>query len=157
MQTMFPDSDITKSFRCGKDKTSYIASFGVVDFIKRDFISKVTGRFVLMFDESLNRTSKMKQLDLHECVDPLDLRNLVSISIDGPNWLENQPVIERALEVWPSLTKLVKCLGAGFVEALALITTECLSSGAWLSIGSIKCHVAKVRKTGTCCTINNLF
>ncbi|TRY60756.1 hypothetical protein DNTS_029616 [Danionella cerebrum] len=39
---------------------------------------------------------------------------------------------------------LVKCLGAGFVEALALITTECLSSGAWLSIGSIKCHVAKL-------------
>ncbi|KAL0150948.1 hypothetical protein M9458_053760, partial [Cirrhinus mrigala] len=64
-QTMFPDSDIAKSFRCGKDKTSYIARFGVADFIKRDLISKVTGPFVLMFDESLNRTSKMKQLDLH--------------------------------------------------------------------------------------------
>ncbi|XP_050974815.1 uncharacterized protein LOC127170690 isoform X1 [Labeo rohita] len=214
-QTMFPDSDIAKSFRCGKDKTSYIARFGVADFIKRDLISKVTGPFVLM--------SKMKQLDLHvrfwesgqvqsrylgsqfmghataedlmkhvkECVDPLDLRNLVSISMDGPNvnfkcfelfqqelagryggsqlvavgscglhtlhnavksgfsiwqvekllramhtlfhnvparredytavtksiifplsfcghrWLENQPVIERALEVWPSLTKYI--------------------------------------------------
>lgn len=64
-QTMFPDSDIAKTFRCGKDKTSYIARFGVADFIKRDLISKVTGPFVLMFDESLNRTSKMKQLDLH--------------------------------------------------------------------------------------------
>ncbi|TRY60758.1 hypothetical protein DNTS_029616 [Danionella cerebrum] len=42
------------------------------------------------------------------------------------------------------VSELVKCLGAGFVEALALITTECLSSGAWLSIGSIKCHVAKL-------------
>lgn len=64
-QTMFPDSDISKSFRCGKDKTSYIVHFGPTDFIKRDLISKVTGLFVLMFDKSLNRTSKMKQLDLH--------------------------------------------------------------------------------------------
>ncbi|XP_077085755.1 uncharacterized protein LOC143737776 isoform X2 [Siphateles boraxobius] len=220
-QTMFPDSDIAKSFRCGKDKTSYITRFGIADFIKRELISKITGPFVLMFDESLNRTTKTKQLDLHvrfweagqvqsrylgsqfmshataedlmkhvkECVDPLDLRRLVSISMDGPNvnfkffelfqqeyaeryggsqlvavgscglhtlhnavksgfsvwqvekllrsmhtlfhnvparredytamtkstvfplsfcghrWLENQPVIERALEVWPSLTQ----------------------------------------------------
>lgn len=64
-QTMFPDSEIAKSFRCGKDKTAYIARFGLADFIKRDLISKVTGPFVLMFDESLNRTSKKKQLDLH--------------------------------------------------------------------------------------------
>ncbi len=64
-QTMFPDSEIAKSFRCGKDKTAYIARFGLADFIKRDLISKVTGPFVLMFEESLNRTSKKKQLDLH--------------------------------------------------------------------------------------------
>ncbi len=64
-QRMFPDSDIAKSFRCWKDKTAYIVRFGLADFIKRDLISKVTVTFVLMFDESLNRTSKNKQLDLH--------------------------------------------------------------------------------------------
>lgn len=35
------------------------------DFIKRALILKVTGPFVLMFDKSLNRTNKRKQLDLH--------------------------------------------------------------------------------------------
>lgn len=64
-QTMFPDSDIAKTFTCGKDKTSYIARFGLAEFIKQDLVSKVTGPYVIMFDESLNRTSKKKQLDIH--------------------------------------------------------------------------------------------
>lgn len=29
------------------------------------------------------------------------------LSFCGHRWLENQPVIERALEVWPSLTKYI--------------------------------------------------
>src|SRR4029434_10453671 len=35
-QTMFPDSDIAKTFKLGKDKTSYITRFGLADFIMRD-------------------------------------------------------------------------------------------------------------------------
>ena len=34
-QTMFPDSDIAKTFKLGKDKTSYITRFGLADFIER--------------------------------------------------------------------------------------------------------------------------
>ncbi|KAM6967769.1 uncharacterized protein FYW47_006504 isoform 1-T1 [Aplochiton taeniatus] len=114
---MFPDSNVAKTFKCGKDKTSYITRFGLADFIKRDLISKVKGPFLLMFDETLNQTNKTKQLDIHvrfwegkqvqsrylgsqfmghataqdllkhvkKCVDQFDLRSLVSISMDGPN------------------------------------------------------------------------
>lgn len=64
-RTMFPDSDIAKTFTCGKDKTSYITRFGLAEYIKKDLVSKVSGPYVLMFDESLNHTSKKKQLDIH--------------------------------------------------------------------------------------------
>lgn len=65
-KSMFPDSDIAKTFACGGDKTSYVTKFGLAEHIKRDLVSKVNnGPFVLMFDESLNQTTKTKQLDLH--------------------------------------------------------------------------------------------
>lgn len=54
-QTMFPDSDIAKTFTCGKDKTSYIARFGLAEFIKQDLVSKVTGPYVIMFQASVER------------------------------------------------------------------------------------------------------
>jgi len=66
-QTMFPDSEVAKTLKCGKDKTAYIVRFGLADFIKRDLISKGKGPFVLMFDKSLNRTNKTKLLHLHVC------------------------------------------------------------------------------------------
>ncbi|KAK5854787.1 hypothetical protein PBY51_004952 [Eleginops maclovinus] len=118
---MFPDSDIATTFTCGPDKTAYIAKFGLAVFIKEELVSKVNkSPFVLMFDESLNETTKNKQLDVHvrfwdegqvqsrylgsrfmghstaqdllshlkECMDKLNLKDLVSISMDGPsvNW-----------------------------------------------------------------------
>ncbi|XP_060761026.1 uncharacterized protein LOC132870980 [Neoarius graeffei] len=118
---MFPDSDIAQSFRCGADKTAYIAKYGLAIHIKDELMSKINqSPFVLMFDESMNVTTKTKQLDVHvrfwsegqvrsryfgsqfmghstakdllshlkECTDKLDLKNLVSISMDGPsvNW-----------------------------------------------------------------------
>lgn len=64
-QEMFPDSNIAKTFSCGIGKTAYIARFGLAQFIKKDLVSKVSGPFGIMFDESLNRSSKKKQLDLH--------------------------------------------------------------------------------------------
>lgn len=63
---MFPDSDIANSFSCGADKTAYIAKFGLAVYIKEELVSKVNkSPFVLMFDESLNQTTKNKQLDVH--------------------------------------------------------------------------------------------
>ncbi|TKS80447.1 hypothetical protein D9C73_013320 [Collichthys lucidus] len=160
-QTMFPDSDIAKTFTCGKDKTSYIARFGLAKFIKQDLVSKVTGPYVIMFDESLNQTSKKKQLDIHVRFwddDKVHSRYLGShfighataqdllkhfkagfsmwqmekllramhtlfnnvparredyvtvtkssvfpLAFCGHRWLENLPVVQRALEVWPFL------------------------------------------------------
>lgn len=73
---MFPDSQIAKTFSCGKDKTSYIVKFGLAPFFKQQLVTAVNnaGPFVLMFEESLNESTKTKQLYLHvrywegECV-----------------------------------------------------------------------------------------
>ena len=63
---MFPDFDIASTFTCGANKTAYIAKFGLAIHIKDELVSKVNkSPFVLMFDESLNETTKTKQLDVH--------------------------------------------------------------------------------------------
>lgn len=63
---MFHDSDIAKSFKCGQDKTAYLAKFGLAPFVKKRLMSHVADEdYVIMFDESLNETTKSKQLDLH--------------------------------------------------------------------------------------------
>ncbi|KAJ8414383.1 hypothetical protein AAFF_G00052530, partial [Aldrovandia affinis] len=63
---MFPDSDIAKTFACGGDKTAYITKFGLAEYIKRDLVAKVNnGPFVVTFDESFNKATKTKQLDMH--------------------------------------------------------------------------------------------
>ena len=66
-QEMFPDSDIAKTFTCGKDKTGYITKFGLAPYFKQQLVDGVNkaGQFVLMFDESLNHSTKTKQLDVH--------------------------------------------------------------------------------------------
>lgn len=65
-RAMFPDSEFAKSFSCGKDKTSYLARIGLASFIKRELMSTVNqDSFVVMFDESMNCTTKGKQLDIH--------------------------------------------------------------------------------------------
>lgn len=65
-RVMFPDSEIARTFACGKDKTSYIARFGLAPYITKLLVADVNKeKFVLMFDESLNETCKNKQLDLH--------------------------------------------------------------------------------------------
>ncbi|XP_028973959.2 uncharacterized protein LOC114830660 isoform X1 [Esox lucius] len=116
---MFPDSEIAATFSCGSNKTSYITKFGLAPFITKELTDKVNiaNGFVVMFDKSLNKMTKSKQLDLHirywvdnhvqsryfgsqfmghatavdllkhfkECVCDLDLRKMVSVSMDGPN------------------------------------------------------------------------
>lgn len=63
---MFPDSELAATFSCGKDKTSYLVKFGIAPFFKQHLISDVSkDSFVVLFDESLNRSTNNKQLDLH--------------------------------------------------------------------------------------------
>lgn len=63
-KAMFPDPGLVQTFTCGKDKSRYIAKFGLVPYIKKGLIAEVNrcGAFVIM---SLNQTTKSKQLDLH--------------------------------------------------------------------------------------------
>ncbi|XP_078025774.1 uncharacterized protein LOC144463869 [Epinephelus lanceolatus] len=116
---MFPDLDIAKTFTCGKDKTGYIMRFGQASYFKQQFVDTINnaGPFVLMFDEFLNQSTKMKQIDVHirfwendrvqsrylgsqflghgkaqdllhhikKCAAKLNMRQLVSISMDGLN------------------------------------------------------------------------
>lgn len=63
---MFPDSDIAHLFACGSTKTAYISKFGLAPYILKQLVADANkDTFVLMFDESLNQTTKTKQLDLH--------------------------------------------------------------------------------------------
>lgn len=66
-KSMFPDSDIAKTFTCGKDKTGYVMRFGLAPYFKQQLFDSINkaGPFVLMFDESLNQSTKKKQLDVH--------------------------------------------------------------------------------------------
>ena len=63
---MFSGNEVANTFSCGENKTAYLAKFGLAPFIKKQLVSQVSDdNFVLMFDESLNETTKNKQLDVH--------------------------------------------------------------------------------------------
>ena len=63
---MFPDSATAQGFSCGENKTAYLAKYRLGPFIKQKLVAQVgTDMYVLMFDESLNTTTKSKQLDVH--------------------------------------------------------------------------------------------
>lgn len=65
-QLMFPDSEIARTFSCGEDKSAYMTKFGLAHFIRKALISQIgTDTFIIMFDESLCKTTKNKQLDVH--------------------------------------------------------------------------------------------
>ena len=66
---MFPVSNIVKNFACGKTKCSYFVTYGLAPYFKsllNDTFSSLDC-FVAMFDESYNKTSFLKrvQMDLH--------------------------------------------------------------------------------------------
>ena len=65
-QKMFPDSKIAQSFTLGKTKCSYILKFGIAPYVKSLLVQSVkdSGDYVLMFDESLNRITQEKQMDV---------------------------------------------------------------------------------------------
>ena len=64
---MFPDSEVAnaKAFTCGRDKTAYIAKYGIASFVKKELSRAVSEKpYVVMFDESMNHTTQSKQMDL---------------------------------------------------------------------------------------------
>ncbi|CAH3149087.1 unnamed protein product [Pocillopora meandrina] len=64
---MFPDSQIASKFSCGEKKCAYLACFGIAPYFQRKLTDEVTKLelFVLLFDESHNKVTQTKQMDLH--------------------------------------------------------------------------------------------
>ena len=54
---MFPDSNIAGKFQCGERKPAYLAVYGDAEHLKSLLLLDITGFFVVLFDESLNKTN----------------------------------------------------------------------------------------------------
>ena len=66
-RSMFPDSSIAKEFKIYKTKCSYIICFGLAPYFKELFMRKLKEadcKFVISFDESLNRILQEELMDL---------------------------------------------------------------------------------------------
>lgn len=64
-KTMFPDSPIASKFACGERKTAYISVFGIAPFFLDTLKKSIKGKYCVLFDESLNKKSQQKQMDIH--------------------------------------------------------------------------------------------
>lgn len=64
-QAMFCDSEIARNFACGERKTAYISVFGIAEHFQSLLMKDITGPFVVLFDESLNKKMQQKQMDVH--------------------------------------------------------------------------------------------
>lgn len=63
---MFPDSTIAQRFTMSEKKTAYVACHGIYLYFKAQFKQKMGSEpYVLLFDESLNKPTQTKQLDIH--------------------------------------------------------------------------------------------
>ena len=64
---MFPTCDVAKMYACGETKTRYLATFGLAPYFVDLLKKSVRGGngYVLLFDETLNKNLKLKQLDIH--------------------------------------------------------------------------------------------
>ncbi len=62
---MFKDSLVAKDFKCGERKAAYLSVFGIAEHFREVLKQSVSGPFVLMFDESLNKKMQEKQMDIH--------------------------------------------------------------------------------------------
>ena len=64
---MFPDSYIARAFSCGASKCAYIVNHGLAPYFRSQLLQQIRGldSFVLLFDESLNKYTQNKQMDLH--------------------------------------------------------------------------------------------
>ena len=64
---VFPDSEIASRFTCGETKCSYLLKFGVAPYFKQLLLDavKCSPLYVILFDESLNKSTQEKQMDVH--------------------------------------------------------------------------------------------
>lgn len=66
MEMMFHDSDIAKGFSLGKDKASYMITFGLAPYFKDTLLQRLKEKkFSVNFDEAYNAVSKKNQCDVH--------------------------------------------------------------------------------------------
>lgn len=65
LKTMFADSDIAKQFALSPAKCAYLCCFDIPPHFK-DLLVKLVdkSRFTLLFDETLNKSTQSKQMDL---------------------------------------------------------------------------------------------
>jgi hypothetical protein len=65
-RTMFPDSVIAKSYKCGSTKQSYLVCHGIAPYFTEKLLNKVREAecYVVSFDESLNSICQEGQMDI---------------------------------------------------------------------------------------------
>lgn len=66
-RSMFPDSDIARQFSLSERKSAYLCCFVTAPYFRELLTRRIRDkpRFVLLFDESLKKKMKSKQLDVH--------------------------------------------------------------------------------------------
>lgn len=64
---MFSDSHIADKFTCGRNKMSYLLTFGLAPYYVNELADQMKdlAHFVILFDESFNRVTKNEQMDVH--------------------------------------------------------------------------------------------
>ena len=64
--SMFPDSNIAKSFQCGRTKASYVAHFGLAPYFYEQLLAIITNGpyYTILFDESLNESVQQGQMNI---------------------------------------------------------------------------------------------
>ena len=66
-KTMFPDSQIAQKFNCGQTKCSYLITHGLATYFHDRMLASLKDgdvKYVISFDESLNRTQQQEQMDV---------------------------------------------------------------------------------------------
>ena len=66
-QQMFQGHPIAETFSCGETKCRYLCQFGLAPHFSSLLKSRISkdSEYVLLFDESVNKKPKNKQLDIH--------------------------------------------------------------------------------------------
>lgn len=88
---MFPDSNIAKTFQCGRTKAGYVATYGLAPYFQSELLLTLSTApyYTISFDESLNQIFQKGQMDLlvrfwDENLTPLILDILIQSLWDAP-------------------------------------------------------------------------
>ncbi|XP_071563117.1 uncharacterized protein [Temnothorax nylanderi] len=66
MKTIFPDSEIVKQMKLGKDKALYTITYGITKHFQKELYLLIqnSNELVISFDESLNKICQKEQMDI---------------------------------------------------------------------------------------------